>query len=957
MKQAGKDKGAAEPLARYRAMRDFSATPEPGGASAKRGAGAALSFSVQRHAARRLHYDFRLELDGVLRSWAVPKGPSLDPSERRLAVETEDHPLDYGDFEGVIPAKQYGAGEVVLWDRGRWSSLSPDPAAALAKGKLKFRLDGEKLHGAWTLVRMRGRADEDATDGRHNWLLIKEDDDEARTGEDAEITSTQPGSVKRLREEAGDRSASGDGAAAKRAPRTRAAAAAAPAQRKRTTGGAPATDSQAFPAFVAPQLASLVSELPPGEGWVYEIKFDGYRLMTRLQSGKVSLFTRNGHDWTAKLPQLAQALAGLELDDGWLDGEIVVNGDDGLPDFQALQNAFEAHSTAPIVYYLFDAPWLTGRDLSELPLLERKRLLAEALAHRKGGAVGFSEHFADDAAAVLDHACRTGLEGLIGKRGDARYVSGRSRSWIKLKCRPRQEFVIGGYTDPGGTRRGFGALLVGLYDDAGDLNYTGKVGTGFDHPTLMRLASRLAALEREDSPFARKPRGAGQHWVRPTLVAEVEYAGWTQDGQLRQAAFAGLREDKPARTVHDETPVSVVEEPEAEEPEAEEPEAEEPEVGEAGKHRKRVGKPGKSSAVGKAAVAGKAAQRDEAVKPEKAAGNAAKSGKAAKPEDTAKPEKAAKTPGTAKRGRTPGESGPVRVAGVVISSPDRLVWPDAGLTKADLARYYEAVGRWLLPHIENRPLSLLRCPDGSAAECFFQRHMGQERPADVESFIWEGSSPSRRSYLYVTSLEGVIGMVQRGAVEFHTWGSTMPRADRPDRMTIDLDPGPELGWERVVEAAQLVHGLLDELGLGSFLKTTGGKGLHVVVPLRRGPAWDDVKRFSKAIAAHLARILPDRYTANMAKNRRTGRIFVDYLRNDASATAICAYAARARPGAPVSTPIAWDELRPELKPADFTIVTVPERLARLREDPWQDYAKKRFTLTRAMWEALGETPP
>ncbi|KON79690.1 DNA ligase D [Azoarcus sp. PA01] len=889
---------AGDRLARYRAMRDFGATPEPGGETRPLRAGERPTFTVQRHAARRLHYDFRLELDGVLRSWAVPKGPSLDPSERRLAVETEDHPLDYGDFEGVIPARQYGAGEVVLWDRGHWSTDSPDPAADLARGKLKFHLDGAKLHGGWTLVRMRARAGEADSENPHNWLLIKEDDDAARVGDEAEITVTRPGSVKRVGERVDRREAGTTKSPSAPSRRTRKAAGAGVGSATEAKTAKPAKRGRAaLPAFVAPQLASLVAEPPPGEGWVYEIKYDGYRLMARLEAGTVTLHTRTGQDWTHRMPQLVTALAALKLDGSWLDGEIVVNGDNGLPDFQALQNAFEQGASARIVYYLFDAPWLSGDALAPLPLVERKRQLAAALAGGDGGPVVYSEHFAGDVRAALEQACHLGLEGLIGKRGDARYVSGRSRNWIKLKCRPRQEFVIGGYTEPSGAREGFGALLVGLYDDAGALNYCGKVGTGFDRATLERLARRLAALERKDAPFARKPRGAGQHWVRPTLVAEVEYAGWTRDNLLRQASFAGLREDKPANTVQDEVTLSPEGAAEIEQPPS---------------RAKAPRRPNK--------------------KPSPEHSGAAK----------------------LKASSAPGE---VRVAGIVITHPERIVWPDAGLTKADLAHYYEDIAPWLLPHVVSRPLSLLRCPDGSEAECFFQRHMGQERPGGVESFIWEASSKERRSYLYVTDLDGVIGMVQRGVVEFHTWGSTMPRADRPDRITIDLDPGPELAWPRVVEAAQLVRGLLGELGLASFLKTTGGKGLHVVVPLRRGAEWGDVKRFAKAVATHLAHILPERFTANMAKNQRPGRIFVDYLRNDAGASAICAYAARARPGAPVSTPLAWDELGPDLKPAAFTIRTVAERLARLREDPWRDYAKQRFVLNAKMWEALGESPP
>jgi len=813
-------------LARYRARRDFGATPEPTGEALPAGAAAGPRFVVQRHAARRLHYDFRLELDGVLRSWAVPKGPSLDPGERRLAVQTEDHPLDYGDFEGVIPPRQYGAGEVVVWDRGTWSTDEDDPARALARGKLKFRLHGTRLGGAWTLVRM-GRG---AADG-HDWLLVKDRDAAAREGEAGEITRLAPGSVK---------------GAAPAAPPRRASHAAQPAT---------------LPASLAPQLATLVEAPPPGTGWVYEIKYDGYRILARVAGREVRLVTRNGHDWSARLGHLVHAIAALAPGDSWLDGEIVVAGEHGLPDFQALQNAFDAGSTAAIVYWLFDAPWLGGQDLRALPLIERKRRLAAVLA---GGAAALrlSEHFAGDPTAALAQACRLGLEGLIGKAREAPYVSGRRRHWVKLKCRPRQEFVIGGYSAPGGSRHGFGALLVGLYDAAGALHYAGRVGSGFDAAALARLAPRLAALECERAPFAKAPRAAGVHWVRPELVAEVAFAGWTRDGLLRQASFGGLREDKPARAVHAETPV---------------------------------------------------ATRDD------------------------------KRPA----------AGPVQVAGIVISHPERVVWPDRGFTKADLARYYAQVGEWLLPHLANRPLSLLRCPDGSAAECFFQRHMGAERPAGVESFVWESSSARHRNYLYLATLEAVVGMVQRGVIEFHTWGATLPRADRPDRMTLDLDPASDLPWETVVEGARLVRAMLDELGLESFLKTTGGKGLHLVVPLVRRHSWDEVKRFSHALADHMARVLPERFTAGVAKQRRVGRIFIDYLRNDAGASAVAAYAARARPGAPVSTPLAWDELTPQLRPADFTIATLPARLDALASDPWAGYAATRQTLTKAIWAALG----
>lgn len=828
-------------LARYRQKRDFAATPEPGGAESPT-PGAGRTFTVQRHAARRLHYDFRLEVDGVLRSWAVPKGPSLDPAERRLAVETEDHPLEYGDFEGHIPPGQYGAGEVVLWDRGTWSTTEADPARALERGKLKFHLHGERLAGGWTLVRMGG-AEKDA----RNWLLIKERDEAARTGEAAEITARETASVKG------------------RPPGPLPAQARA-ATKRPNKARAPTTAATALPATLAPQLATLVQAPPAGAGWVYEIKYDGYRLLARVAAGEVRLLTRNGHDWSARLKHVLRAIEALDAGDSWLDGEIVVSGANGLPDFQALQNAFDAGSTTTIGYCLFDAPWLGGEDLRSLPLLERKRRLAQVLEQRQGDVLTFSADFSGNPADALAQACALGLEGLIGKRADAPYASGRGASWIKLKCRPRQEFVIGGYTEPGGTRHGFGALLVGLYAADGTLDYVGRVGSGFDQATLERLAPRLARLHRATPPFARAPRAAGAHWVEPTLVAEVAFAGWTREHLLRQASFGGLREDKPARTVGEETAVDA--------PSSPSPEA-------------------------------------------------------------------------------PAAAGPVRVAGVAISHPGRVVWPDNGLTKADLARYYEQVGPWLLTQLVNRPLSLLRCPDGSAAECFFQRHMGKARPDGVEEFIWETSSGSRRSYLYVTSLEAVIGMVQRGVIEFHTWGATLPRADRADRITLDLDPAPDLAWERVVDGARLVHGLLTELGLESFVKTTGGKGLHLVVPLARRHPWDEVKRFARAVAEHLAQTLPQQFTASMAKERRRGRIFIDYLRNDGGATAVAAFSVRARPGAPVSTPIRWDELTPALRPAEFDLRRIPSRLAGLADDPWAGYADTRYTLTRAMWRALG----
>ncbi|MDD5248229.1 MAG: DNA ligase D [Rhodocyclaceae bacterium] len=826
---------AAKPpdaLVAYRGKRNFDATPEPpGGAAGGRGGPA---FIVQRHAARRLHYDFRLELDGVLRSWAVPRGPSLDPAEKRLAVEVEDHPLEYGDFEGTIPAGHYGAGEVQLWDRGTWQAEDAEPAAALAAGRLKFSLQGFKLRGRWMLVRMAqhegGDDDGHGGEARRNWLLIKEKDGAARRGTAAEVTACLPGSVKQ-------RSA------------------------------APAVGSGPLPAFIAPQLATLTSAPPEQAGWIYEIKYDGYRILARLADGRARLFTRAGNDWTPKLAPLARRLERLRLDDSWLDGEIVVLDPRGIPDFQALQNAFERRTAAGIVYYIFDAPWLAGHDLRTLPLIERKERLAAALAAGgDDGALAYSAHFAGapgEAAAALKQACRLGLEGLVGKRGDAPYVSERSRSWIKLKCRPRQEFVVGGYTDPRGSRTGFGALLLGLHDAAGKLRYVGRVGSGFDEALLARLTPRLAALRSSAVPFAAAPQESDAHWVRPQLVAEVAYSAWTRDKLLRQASFIGLREDKPASTVTGET-------------------------------------------------------------------------------------MQAATNGQVASGRRD-----ARVGGVRISHPERLVWPDGGITKSDLAHYYESVGPWLLPHLRRRPLSLLRCPDGSAAECFFQKHLDRQRPVGVLEFAWDKISGGKRDYMYVDSIAAVVGLVQYGAVEFHTWGARLPDPARPDRITLDLDPAPDVPWPRIVEGAQLARTALAALGLACFVKTTGGKGLHLVAPLERRHGWDEVKAFAKAIAEHLARVLPDRFTANMAKSKRAGRIFIDYLRNEEGATAVAAYSTRARPGAPVSTPLRWEELTPALNPADWTLLTIPARVDAMREDPWLGYDEQARRITAAMRRALG----
>jgi bifunctional non-homologous end joining protein LigD len=797
----------AERLERYREMRDFSITPEPsgsksGGKAARRGA--PLRYYVQRHAATRLHYDFRLELEGVLKSWAVPKGPSLDPADKRLAMQTEDHPLDYGDFEGVIPEKQYGAGEVLLWDQGVWTPEDRDALEALRKGRLHFRLDGEKLRGSWVLTRTRSNEDKPA------WLLIKRHDEDAREGYD--VTVERPESVKR--------------------------------RPKRAKYGKRAK----LPQFVTPQLATLVSAPPRSGEWIYEVKHDGYRMLARLTRRDARLFTRSGKDWTKKLPHLVRELRRLGLGESWLDGEIVVLREDGRASFQRLQNAFESGRDGAIVYYVFDAPFLEGEDLRGLALAQRKARLKQRL--KASPSVRFSDHLEGEAHEVLEKACKLGLEGLIGKQADAVYAAGRTRSWIKLKCRPRQDFVIVGYTAPGGSRTGFGALLLATYDERMKLRFAGKVGTGFDEHLLALLLGKMARIKRADSPLADPPRERGVQWVKPQLVCEVAYAERTDEGILRQASFMGLREDIAPKSVGEERPQN-----------------------------------------------------------------------------------------------PPGD--------VKITHPERIIYPALGFTKLDLARYYDAVGEWLLPHLAGRPLTLVRCPDGVGRQCFYQRHLGMgASPGEIKTF--KRLRSSKGHYIYVDSLRGIASMVQNGAIEMHTWGATLPDTRHPDRITLDLDPGEDLPWAELRRATEMTRTVVQGLGLECFLKTTGGKGLHVVVPVARKLGWAEVKEFSHLIALFLVKAEPAFFTSRMAKAGRSGRVFVDYLRNSETASAVSAFSARARPGAGVSTPLHWDELGSEDLRERFTVLTVPKRLATLKRDPWAGYAAAaRQSITAAMRRSLG----
>ncbi|WP_130908250.1 DNA ligase D [Pseudomonas sp. Sample_16] len=850
----------------YNRMRDFSATSEPAAvkrAGRRKAKDHALQFCIQKHDASRLHYDFRLELDGALKSWAVPKGPSLDPKVKRLAVHVEDHPLDYATFEGSIPEGHYGAGDVIVWDRGVWIPQE-DPAKAYAKGRLKFELQGEKLAGLWNLVRthMPGKQEQ--------WFLIKHQDGAARAESDYDVVAAEPDSVLSERT-----------IITKSAKPVKPKAVKRPGAPARKEKPAPLTGAHKakLPDQIKPELATLVEKAPGGQ-WSYEVKFDGYRIMARIDHDDVKLFTRNGHDWTHKLPEQAKALAGLGLESAWLDGEMVVADDQGIPDFQALQNAFDAGRSGKILYYLFDLPYLNGVDLREVPVEERRAALATVLKTSKDPMLRFSDAFGEDPEALLNSACQMRMEGLIGKRLGSPYVSRRSSDWIKLKCKHRQEFVIVGFTDPKGSRSAFGALLLGLHDrDSGELRYAGKVGTGFTEATLGSIHAQLKPLQTKKPAVVNSPSGAefkGVHWMKPQLLAEVAFAEMTKDGSVRHAVFHGLRDDKPAQDITEERPKAV-----------------------------------KTTSAKKAAAKSSAA-------PKKAEAAPSQIGLA---------------------------QGKVR-----ITHPDRVIDATSGTTKVQLAQYYASVAEWILPQLKDRPVALVRAPDGIAGELFFQKNA--ERLA-IPGITTLDQKLTGQPMMVINNAEALVGAVQMSTVEMHTWNATSDNLDKPDRFVLDLDPDPALPWKRMIEATQLTLTVLDELGLKAFLKTSGGKGIHLVVPLTRKLGWDEVKDFSHAIVTHMAKMLPERFSAVSGPKNRVGRIFIDYLRNGLGATTICAYAARTREGLPVSVPIYREEIVQLKGGNQWNIHNVHERLEEVGDGPWADMKKTRQTITAEMRRRVG----
>ncbi|TNM60287.1 DNA ligase D [Aliirhizobium smilacinae] len=875
----------ANNLSTYRAKRDFKKTAEPSGDVEVRSSNR-RRFVIQKHDATRLHYDLRLELDGVFKSWAVTRGPSLDPGDKRLAVEVEDHPLDYGDFEGTIPKGEYGGGTVMLWDRGYWEPEgNRSPEEALAKGDFKFTLKGDRLHGSFVLVRMRHDRDGGK---RTNWLLIKHhdafsvDEDGAAvleknlksvaSGRTMDAIASGKGRKPKpfmLSEAVVEADAVWDSSQGMAAEERKAGRNIKPkASRKPTSVKRP---SSAMPDFIAPQLCATLDRPPSGKGWIHEIKFDGYRIQMRVENGEVTLKTRKGLDWTNKWPAIGSAASSLP--DCIIDGEICALDENGAPDFAALQAALSEGKTDDLVYFAFDLLFAGDEDLRELELTERKERLAALLSDAGDDPLlRFVEHFETGGDAVLKSACRLSLEGIVSKQAKAPYQSGRSDTWAKSKCRAGHEVVIGAYAKTNGR---FRSLLVGV-NRGNHFVYVGRVGTGYGAKVVETLLPKLTEVETSKSPFTgigAPKKAADIVWLKPKLVAEIEFAGWTADGQVRQASFKGLREDKPADEVEVETPASPVE--------------------------------------------------NEVPDPE-----------------TDKP-----APKRFRRGAK------VEVMGVMISSPDKVLWPDAGdrqpVTKLDLAHYHEAVGAWLINHIKGRPCSIIRTPDGIGGEQFFQRHAMPGTSNLLELVTVFGD---KKPYLQIDRVEGLAAIAQIGGVELHPWNCEPNQPEVPGRLVFDLDPGPDVGFSTVVEAAREIRDRLEDLGLVSFCKTTGGKGLHVVTPLAvpRGKkiSWDEAKGFARDVCEQMALDNPERFLIKMAKNQREGRIFLDYLRNDRMATAVAPLSPRARPGATVSMPLTWMQVKADLDPKHFTVRTVPDLLK--KSTAWQDYCDGQRPLAQAI---------
>ena len=883
-------------LARYREMRDFHITAEPRGDGASSTKTNALPFVVQKHSATRLHYDFRLGWNGVLKSWAVTKGPSYYTGDKRLAVEVEDHPMEYGGFEGTIPKGQYGGGTVMVWDFGEWEPLG-DVDKQLAEGNLKFLLKGTKLKGKWALIRMKPNPERDRS-GKPNWLLLKERDDYAQHEEGPSITELAPNSAltnRTIEEIAASEDHVWDSRSGLRKAEDNGKRK-SPAQKAKTQDRKIKsldhllrdTPREDYPGFIPPQLAQQSRSSPSGNDWVHELKLDGYRTQIHVRASaqkagatKARIFTRKGLDWTARMPRLAEAAAELGVESAILDGELVVLDHNGRSSFSDLQAAFQEGKKVDLVYFAFDILHLNGHNLRSLPLLKRKEILQKLLPP-DDPTLRFSEHIRADGEHVFQKACELGAEGIVSKQASAPYTSGRGNTWVKRKGSLRQEFVIGGFTPVSTTGRGVGALILGYYDDKGKLIYAGRTGTGFSQETERMLRVRLDALVQKAPSFAELPREARENatWVKPELVAEIHFATWTKDNLIRQSSFKGLREDKPAKEVVRETSFADVA-------------PSTPSVKTQAKHV-----------------------------PAKAAPKAAKV--------SAKPE-----------------------LPIAISRPGKVLDETSGMTKQDLAEYLVAVADRMLPHIADRPISILRLPNGVGKQSFFQRHVSAGLPPGVHKIpVASRKTGEVDDYLYLNSVEGLVGMAQMGVLEIHPWGSKIDDVDKPDRIIFDLDPDEAIPWPTLSEAAFDIRARLKALGLTSYVKSTGGKGLHVVISIVPEHNWATIKQFAHNIVLQMEKDNPSLYLTKMSKAARKNHIYLDYLRNDRESTAVAPFSTRARPGVPVAVTLDWKEIKADSRPV-FHVCDLDQWRDRLRKDPWKEMLTSPQRLTEEMLLSAG----
>ncbi len=802
------------PLKTYRKKRNFKKTPEPKGKYSSKRKIKNL-YIIQKHAASHLHYDFRLELNGVLLSWAVPKGPSLDPTVKRLAIHVEDHPLQYGSFEGTIPKGQYGGGTVMLWDKGAWFCDNPNAEEAYRKGDLTFQLKAKKLNGGWKLVRINN---DDKT-----WLLMKLKDSHAKSEKKFDITVEEPNSVTTNR-----------------------------SIDEISINHAIHLPEDVFPKMIYPELATLVDKPPSGKNWLHEIKFDGYRLIVFKQGKKVRIFTRNQHDWTSKFKKIATEIGMLPVNNLILDGEVVALDENQHSDFQLLQNAIKEGKTN-LTYYIFDLIYYDKFNLTTLKLIERKSILQKLLANQKNSILRYSDHVTGSGKDVFKKTCELGLEGIVSKDANSIYAQKRDKSWLKTKCIKRQEFVIGGFHQS--THRDyFRSLMLGTFNKNNELIYHGNVGTGFTEKSLKSIYSLLSKHITNQMPFKKRPpESKTAIWVKPVMVAEIEFTEWTDDDTLRHPSFKGIRSDKPVKNVIKETETPV-------------------------KNSMTTQKYSKQSI---------------------------------------------KNPYN-------------------LTHPDKLLYPEGEITKQEVVEYYAAVQKWILPYISNRPLTLLRCPE-NYKKCFFQKHIDSKLSSDLYKIMIQEKS-EKSAYLYLKNRDGLLALPQLNVLEIHTWGSRVEKVEYPDIIVFDLDPAPGLPWKKVVDAAFEIKKILADFKLKSFVKTTGGKGLHVTVPVKPEYDWDAIKTFSKVLVDYLVLNHPKKYVGKMAKSKRKNKIFVDYLRNQRGATFIAPYSTRARKHAPIATPVAWDELTHDIRDTFFTIKTLPQRLDALKKDPWGDFFKIKQSL-------------